>query len=86
MSINEDRFYKVRQLFEHINKVFKAIKSKEFTSVDELMVPYYGKHGDKQYISGKPVRFGFKLWTACMSDDSLLFVEPYSGSHTHVTA
>ena len=85
MSINDDRFYKVRPLFEHINKVFKAIKSKEFTSVDEIMVPYYGKHGDKQYIRGKPVRFGFKLWAACTSAGSLLFVEPYCGSHTHVT-
>ena len=48
------------------------------------MVPYYGKHGDKQYIRGKPVRFGLKLWEGCTSDGSLLFVESYCESHTHM--
>ncbi|KAK9703448.1 Transposase IS4 [Popillia japonica] len=32
-------------------------------SVDEAMVPYYGRHGCKQYIHGKPIRYGYKLWT-----------------------
>ena len=26
------------------------------------MVLYFGKHGAKQYIHGKPTKFGFKLW------------------------
>ena len=26
------------------------------------MVPYFGKHGAKEYIHGKPIKFGFKLW------------------------
>ena len=26
------------------------------------MVPYFGKHGVKQYIHGKPITFEFKLW------------------------
>ena len=28
------------------------------------MVPYYGRHGCKQYIQNKPVKFGYKLWVA----------------------
>ena len=49
------------------------------------MVPYYSRHGDKQFIRGKPVRFGFKLWAAASSDRSLLFAEPYCGTHTGIT-
>ena len=26
------------------------------------MVPYFGRHGAKQYIYGKTIKFGFKLW------------------------
>ena len=48
------------------------------------MIPYYGIHGDKQFIRGKPVRFGFKLWAACSSDGSLLYGESYCGSHTKI--
>lgn len=31
----------------------------ENLSVDESMIRYYGKHYAKQYIRGKPIRFGF---------------------------
>ena len=33
-------------------------------SIDESMVPYYGRHGCKQYIQNKPVKFGYKLWVS----------------------
>lgn len=84
MNINEDRFYKVRPIFEHLNKTAKINKAEEFLSVDEIMVPYYGRHRDKQFIRGKPVRFGFKLWGAAKSDGTLLHVEPYCGSNTRI--
>ncbi|KAJ8912152.1 hypothetical protein NQ315_006116 [Exocentrus adspersus] len=32
------------------------------------MIPYYGKHYAKQYIKGKPIRFGFKNWALCTSN------------------
>lgn len=41
-------------------------------------------HGCKQFIRGKPIRFGFKLWASCTSDGALLHVEPYCGAHTKV--
>ena len=51
-----DRFYKVRPLFENINQTSaKFIGPSSSLSVDEMMIPYYGHHGDKQYIRGKPV-------------------------------
>jgi hypothetical protein len=28
-------------------------------SIDEAMVSYYGHHSAKQYMKGKPIKFGF---------------------------
>ena len=42
MLIDQDRFYKVMPIFEHLNKIMKVNKAEEFVSVDEIMVPYYG--------------------------------------------
>ena len=33
-------------------------------SIDESMVPYFGRHGCKQYMRNKPVKFGYKFWVA----------------------
>ena len=53
----EDRFYKVRPLFESLNKQsLKYLPTPRNLSVDETMIPYYGSHGDKQYIRNKPIR------------------------------
>ena len=35
-------------------------------SRDESMVPYFGRHGCKQYIRNKPVKFGNKFWVAAI--------------------
>ena len=34
----------------------------ENLSIDESMVPYFGRHSCKQFIRGKPIRFGYKIW------------------------
>lgn len=54
MALTEDRFYKVRPIIDHLNKTIKIANSTEFTSIDEIMIPYYGRHCDKQYMRGKP--------------------------------
>ena len=38
--------------------------SEKNISIDESVVPYYGRHGCKQYIQNKPVKFGYKLGVA----------------------
>ena len=45
-------------------------------TVDESMIPYYGRHGTKQFIRRKPIQFGFKLWCLYSSDWYLLHAEP----------
>lgn len=65
----EDRGYKVRILIDKLNANFqKWGVFDQHLSIDEMMVRYYGHHSLKQYIKGKPIRFGFKLWALCDSN------------------
>ena len=48
-------------------------------SIDESMVPYRGLHSAKQYIKGKPVKSGYKLWMLCSSDGYPYNFEIYCG-------
>ena len=48
-------------------------------SVDESMVPYFGRHTCKQFIRGKPIRFGFKLWVISSSTGVPYNVSIYQG-------
>ncbi|KAK9754379.1 Transposase IS4 [Popillia japonica] len=71
-----DKFAKVRPLFQHLNKKYlEHSLCEEMHSVDEAMVPYFGRHGCKQFIHGKPIRYGYKLW----------WFEPYQGASTNIS-
>ena len=37
----------------------------EHLAVDEMIVKYYGHNTLKQFIRGKPIRFGYKFWALC---------------------
>lgn len=58
---------KIAKLLEYfwlLSKLFLQNFDNVFTldiSIDETIVLYYGK----QHIQGKPIRFGYKLWSAC---------------------
>ncbi|CAK1593770.1 unnamed protein product [Parnassius mnemosyne] len=59
----QDKYTKVRPLVTLLNKKFLEFSPlEEHYSVDEAMIPYYGRHGCKQHIKGKPIRYGFKAW------------------------
>lgn len=78
-----DKFAKIRPLLKML-----SLKFVEFTphkaqhSVDESMVPYFGRHGTKQFIRGKPIRYGFKFWCGGPSTGYLTWLEPYQGAGT----
>ena len=84
-DINDDYYYKVRPLFRILNTSFERFTSANNFSVDGSMIPYYGRHGTKQFIREKPIRFGFNLWCLCSSDGYLLYVEPYCGKGTSLS-
>ncbi|XP_030747084.1 piggyBac transposable element-derived protein 2-like [Sitophilus oryzae] len=78
-----DRLYKLRPLLNHLNESFKTHGSlEENLSIDESMIPYYGKHYAKQYIKGKPIRFGFKNWALCASSGYMISFDVYTGKGT----
>ena len=54
--------FKVRPIFENLNKNNTMwFAEEEKYSVDEVMIPYFGRHSSKQYIHGKPIRYNFKV-------------------------
>ena len=61
----EDKFAKVRPLINKLNEQCLAnYLPEQSVSIDESMVPYFGRHGCKQYMRNKPVKFGHKFWVA----------------------
>ena len=48
-------------------------------SIDESMVPYFGRHSIKMFIRGKPIRFGYKLWCLCGPDGFPYHMKIYTG-------
>jgi hypothetical protein len=69
-----DRFWKVRLLFDQLNKSAKLyVMHPEHVSVDEAIVKYFGPHPLKQFMRGKPHRFGYKV----MLQDFFSFTYPY---------
>lgn len=57
-----DKINKIRHLYSLINDWYlQYFPMGQDLSIDETMIPYFGKHNSKQLIRGKPIRFGFKL-------------------------
>ena len=64
-------------------KWLNHFSKKNYLSIDESIVPYYGRHGLKQHIHGKPIRFGYKVWCLCNTEGYLIHAEPYQGAGTN---
>ena len=85
-SLNkDDKFAKVRPLFDALGKKFlENCPHEENHSIDEAMVPYFGRHGCKQFIRGKPIRYGYKLWVGATRLGYVAWMEPYQGAGTFI--
>lgn len=84
---SNDKMYKVRPLLDLIQRnscqwgVFH-----QSLSVDESMIKYFGRHSAKQFIRGKPVRFGYRNWAASSSDGYCYSFDVYCGKSTETSA
>ena len=75
-----DKFSKVNQLFKMINEsCLQNFIPEKNVSIGQSMVPYYGRHGCKQYIQNKPVQFGYKLRVAATPLGYAIQFYPYAG-------
>lgn len=72
--------YKVRPLMNLLNERFQqhGIFHRNL-SVDESMVKYFGHHPCKQFMRGKPIRFGYKNWMMCNDDGYCYAFDTYCG-------
>lgn len=77
-----DRMAKLRPVMDLLNKRFSDGYPMDCSiDLDEAMIEYFGRHGCKQAIRNKPVRFGFKAW--CLNSGTtgyLLRFDIYQGS------
>ena len=76
----DDKWAKLRPLFDITNQ--NLIQFGLFSvhlSIDEQMVPYFGRHSCKMFIRRKPIRFGFKNWVLCSEDGYPFKIIPYQG-------
>ncbi|GFT70827.1 hypothetical protein NPIL_227581, partial [Nephila pilipes] len=58
------------------------IPNEQQLPVDESMVPYFGHHGYKQFIKGKTVKFGYRVWCLSTKLGYLMPFELYRGAGT----
>ncbi len=77
-----DKYGKVSPLIEILNgnflkygEVFGPIN----ISIDESMIPYFGRYPTKQFIRGKPVRWGYKAWVAADPNGYVFDISVYQG-------
>ena len=75
-----DKWAKLLPLIDIVNnKLIEFGAFAEHLSIDEQMVPYFGRHSCKMFIRGKPIRFGYKNWVICSNDGYPFKVIPYQG-------
>ncbi|XP_068232117.1 piggyBac transposable element-derived protein 3-like [Palaemon carinicauda] len=79
-----DKFAKVRPFLDILNKNYLSY-SKVFgpstISIDESVIPYFGRHPTKQFICGKPIRWDYKAWAACTPLGYAFTLDLYQGKY-----
>ncbi|XP_051575096.1 piggyBac transposable element-derived protein 3-like isoform X1 [Myxocyprinus asiaticus] len=80
---NQDRLRKLCYLMDHLKpKCQQLFQPNQNLAIDEHMVKSKAWSGFKQYMNGKPTRWGFKLWVIATSDlGYTLDFNVYIGSH-----
>lgn len=76
-----DKYAKLRPLISTLQKKFMQhfTPTDEAISHDEAMVEYFGRHGCKQSIRDKPIRFGYKIFCQNTPSGYLIAFNPYQG-------
>ena len=76
----EDKMFKLRPLMNVLkDKYLKHFVPEQELDYDESMIEYYGRHSCKQFIRGKPIRFGYKVWCLNTTKGYLVNFEVYQG-------
>ena len=77
-----DKMCKLRPLMDLFkSKFIKNWVPEEHLDYDESMIKYFGKHSCKQFIRGKPIRFGYKMWCLNSVSGYLVSFDMYQGKN-----
>ena len=77
----KDKMFKLRPLMDNLRGKFMTYFVLEpELNYDESMIKYYGKHSCKQFIRGKPIRFGYKAWCINTKNGYLVNFNIYQGN------
>ena len=81
----KDKAWRVRSIMNIFNKNIKNFGYFcTALSIDEMMVKFYGRVCFKQFIRGKPIRFGIKMWALCGSNGYLFNFDLYCGKNENI--
>jgi hypothetical protein len=65
-----DRLESIRPVLDHMKQVCRSLfHPGQNICVDERMLRFKGKSTFKQFMPNKPIKWGFKLWVLCASDN-----------------
>ena len=79
-----DKMWKLRPLVNILKSSFlKNFRPTQQLAYDESMVAYFGRHGCKQFIREKPIRFGYKVWSLNNPNGYLVNFEIYQGRNPY---
>ena len=79
-----DPLFKVRKLFDAVREKCRAEIQTEFQCIDEQIIPFKGRHVNKQYLPAKPHPWGFKMVTRGSSSGIVYDFVLYSGKYTEL--
>lgn len=80
-----DKMWKLRPLTNCLNQNFlRNFHPEQDLSYDESMIAYFGRHSCKQFIKGKPLRFGYKVWCLNTPSGYLVSFEIYQGKNPYI--
>ncbi|KAK3759993.1 hypothetical protein RRG08_048736 [Elysia crispata] len=68
----KDKLFKLRPWLKSLSSSLIKLPQEEYSAVDEIMIPFKGRSGIKQYMRNKPHKWGFKLWGRAGASGSLL--------------
>ncbi|KAL5239779.1 hypothetical protein ACI65C_007189 [Semiaphis heraclei] len=78
----DDKGWKIRPFIEMMKKrCVNNFVPEQHLAYDESMVKYFGRHSCKQFIRGKPIRFGYKIWCLNSKDGYLVNFDLYQGKN-----
>lgn len=80
-----DKFFKVRPALEAVRSRLLEFDVDEVLSVDEQIVPFMGRHVDKQFIKEKPYPWGLKVFIICGKNGLPYDFFIYQGSTTELS-